>query len=596
MLSKLDEKQQKREWHNISTLGNIEELRHIASETAGLVTLYYNEQIQSIDASKKIKGSNIFNDQIHWLKQIYNVRPESSEEMAVVLVAEYVTAWIIDGLKVGTEIIPTESVPQQLWLHVAKKDPTNLGKVNKTTDVLGLSAGQQKISVNVKNSFGVQTCKKIQVRYLIGCVSLIVNDGSVYQYPVSENSTDDELMDLEYFGYVYAAPFSSDEKALQSIVEGRKLELAKRDEHSNILTRFEDIIRHAQTFVSLNEQHATKSSITQETANKVAEVLREQKIFVDTHAVRDQLREAEQKIELSVDVLREQIDEKASYYQVSIDAAHEQLKQESQTNREAMKKDNEVRYTQGLRELSKHSEEMEKNLQQLIEKRMNDIERQLQQEVEKIFAIAETAKAQSLTAMTQAREASEKSCAAVENSAKAANAAENLTKWAQQRSEEFKDSIKQCEETAKLNAIAREKFCEQSISDIRTKAERDVERSREAVSKSAADTKESARIVRESQSTVNDVHKMMKTQVEAHKAEIKKIITEAKEIRQQSEGAATEAREAQKQATHAADMSFTAVEKVNAAHGKVEKALEQLVKLTNKLHSSQGSGPNTAES
>ena len=114
ILSKLDEKQQKKEWHNIAQVGNVEELNRIASETAGLITLYYNEQIQSIDSSQKIKGSNIFNHHLHWLKQIYKVRPESSEEMPVVLVAEYVTAWIIDGLKIGSNIIPTESIPPQL--------------------------------------------------------------------------------------------------------------------------------------------------------------------------------------------------------------------------------------------------------------------------------------------------------------------------------------------------------------------------------------------------------------------------------------------------------------------------------------------------
>jgi hypothetical protein len=575
VLSKLDEKQQKKEWHNISILGNIEELRRIASETAGLVTLYYNEQIQSIDTSQKIKGSNIFNDQMHWLKQIYNVRPESSEEMAVVLVAEYVTAWIIDGLKIGTEIIPTDPVPQQLWLHVAQKDPTNLGKVNKVTDILGLSAGQQKIHVKVKNMFGKEIIKIVQIRYLIGCVSVLGSDGSVYQYPVSSNSTNNELEDLEDFGYVYVTPFSSDQKALQSIVEGRKLHLAKRDEHSNILTRFEDIIQHAETFVKPNDQHVSKSSITEETANKVAEVLRGQKIFVDSNVLRDQLRAAEEKIELTVDVLREQIEEKASYYQVSIDAAHEQLKQESQANREAMKRDNAVRYDQALRELSKQSQEMNENLQKLIEKRMKDIEEQLQEEAKRILAIAETAKAQSLTAMTQAREACEISRQATENSAKAANSAENLSKLVQQRSEEFKVSMKNCEESVKRTAAAQKQFCEQAISDIRIKAERDMEKSREAANKSATDAKESARSARESESTTKDVQKMMKSQVEAEKIEIKKIMTEAKEIRQQSERAVIEAKESQKQAHAAGETSRQAAENSAKSAAEAKEAQKQ---------------------
>ncbi len=39
VLSKLDERQQKKEYYNISTFGNIEELGRIASDTASLVTL-----------------------------------------------------------------------------------------------------------------------------------------------------------------------------------------------------------------------------------------------------------------------------------------------------------------------------------------------------------------------------------------------------------------------------------------------------------------------------------------------------------------------------------------------------------------------------
>lgn len=57
ILSKLDGHKQKKEWHNISTLGNIDELGRIASDTAGLLTLYYREQIQLIDPMQKIEGN-----------------------------------------------------------------------------------------------------------------------------------------------------------------------------------------------------------------------------------------------------------------------------------------------------------------------------------------------------------------------------------------------------------------------------------------------------------------------------------------------------------------------------------------------------------
>lgn len=584
-LSKLDGKQQKREWQNMSTFGNIEELRRIASETAGLVTLYYNEQIQSIDPSQKIKGGNIFNDKVNWLNQIYDVRPENSEDMAIVLVAEYVTAWIIDGLKMGTEIDPTEPISQQLWLHVAKRDPTNEGKGNKTTDVLSVSAGQQKIQV--KGMSKSSSNMPVQIRYLIGCVSVIGNDGGVYQYPVPPNPADVELRNLDIFGYVYTAPFSLDEKALQMIVEGRKLQFAKRDEQGKILTRFEDIIQHAQAFLNSRDQQASKSSITQETAMKVAEVLREKNMFVDAEAVRNELRAAQETIELSVEVLRDELREAKSYYQTSIDAAQEQIKQESETNRTTMKKDNEVRYEQAFKKLNEQFGEMEKRLETSIEKRMNDIEEQLRNAAKKISVIANTAKEQSTKAMTESQQATEISQQAVENSTKAASSAENVSKMAEERNEEFKLSTKNCEDTVRQAALSQKQLFERSILEIRTKTEKDIEKAREAVTKSATDTKESARSAKESESTVKDVQKMMKNEQEAHAAEMKKIIAEAKEIRQQSEKVTIEAKEAQKQAARAADTTAATVEKINAINTKVEKALEQMEKLTKKWLNSQ---------
>ncbi|CAF4957170.1 unnamed protein product, partial [Rotaria sp. Silwood1] len=145
VLSKLDEKKQKKERYNISTLGNIEELGRAASETAGLVTLYYKEQIQSIDTSRKIKGSNVFNDKIKWIKDVFvDVRPEEAEKMSVIIVAEYVVAWIIDDLKSGKPN-HTEPLAEQLWLCVAKKNPVDQGKGTAMSDAIGASAGRQMI-------------------------------------------------------------------------------------------------------------------------------------------------------------------------------------------------------------------------------------------------------------------------------------------------------------------------------------------------------------------------------------------------------------------------------------------------------------------
>ena len=281
--------------------------------------------------------------------------------------------------------------------------------------------------ITIKNMFGKQTSTKVQMQYLIGCVSVIGKDDSVYQYPVPNNPSDSELLNLDIFGYVYIAPFSSDEEALRKIVEGRKLQFAKRDKHSNILTRFEDIIQHAQTIIGVNDhQPAGKSLVTRDTANEVAKILREQNTFVDSKAVKRLLHEAEEKIELDVEVLRQELKEKTGYYQLSIDAAHEQLKQESEENRQAMQKDNEVRYDQALKKLNQHTDEATKRSEKLIEQRMRDIQQQLQEETKKILAIAETAKEHCLKAMAEAQAANETSRQAAENSAQAVNSAEKL--------------------------------------------------------------------------------------------------------------------------------------------------------------------------
>ena len=582
VLCRLNEKEQRKEWNHISTLGNIEELNRIASETAGLLTLYYREQIESIDPLQKIKGSNGLSDKISWWKQMYDVRPESAEEKAIVMVADYITAWIIDGLKPGKDqIISTESVSQQLWLHVAKSDPIDQGNLAKSSDVLEiLSAGHQKISLKIKHTPGSGNTVRIQLRYLIGCASFVRDDGSIYQYRLTNDSSDKELEDLEVFGYVYASPFLSDEKTFRPIVDGRQLVLAKRDKHGTILTRFEDIIEYAQAYVNQNDQHVGGSSITKETAQQVAEVLRQQKIFVDSNDVREELGKVQETIELSVDVLREDIQEKAQFYQLSIDAAHEQIIQESEANRETMKKDNEVRYDQAWKKLNEQLKDMETGLKQLIEKRMNEIEKHMAEKTKEILKIAETGQHQSLQAIAQANQATEMSQQAMQQAKQAASSAQNLVQVGEQQHQEFQSGVKTYEAIVKQTAATQKEFYERSISEMRTKIELDFERAREAVQESAADAKASARAARESISNTQDVQKMTKNQLEIQKKEAEKTIADAKEARQQSERAFAEAREAEKQAKRAADASTAALDRVASMHEKVEKALERIEKLT----------------
>ena len=564
-LSKLNEKEQKKEWHHISTLGNVEELNRIASETAGRLTLYYREQIESIDPSQKIQGNNASSDKTGWLKEVCGVRPQSSPDKAIVMVADYVTAWILDGLKPGKEQIrSTESVSQQLWLHVAKSDPTDQENLKKLADVLGSSGGQQKIPLKSKDTSGASN--NVQIRYLIGCASVVANGACIYQYQLLNNPLDSELKDLEIFGYVYATPFLSDQKAWQLIVDGRKLVSAKSDKRGTILTRFEDIIKYAQTYVNHHDQSEGPSSITKETANKVAEVLRQQKMFPTSNDMQEELGKAQEKIELSVDVLREEIRENVKMYQTSIDAAHEQIVKESEVNRDAMKKDNEVRYDLAWRKVSGQLKDMETSFKQLIEKRMNDIEKHMQEKIQEVLKIAETAQSQSSQAVTQANQATDNSQQATQQAKKSAVSAQNLVQLGEQQHQQFQLGVKTSETIMKQTVASQQEFYERTFSEMRKKLELDVERAREAAQKSAADAKVSAQASRDSMSNTEDIQRMTKNQLEIQKKETEKTIAVAKEARQHSERAVTDAREAEKQAKRAADAATTALAKVNGMH------------------------------
>ncbi|CAF3340054.1 unnamed protein product [Rotaria socialis] len=571
VLSKLDEKAQKKEWHNISTLGNIEELGRIASDTAGLLTLYYKEQIQSIDVKGKIKGSNVFNDKIKWIKDVfYDVRPEGSEEMAVVIVAEYVTAWLLDALKSGIQVInPTEPLPQQLWLYVAKTDPIDQGRVTKVTNVLVVSSGQQKIPLRIKNDPDKEIIVQVQLRYLIGCVTVVGADGIIYQYPISKDSPKDiELNDLENFGYVYFVPFSSDDNDLKAIINGRKLTEVDRNQNKDITTRFDDILEPAKTYQRQSNEQARQSFITTETAKEVA---------------KEKLEKARYDIESSVDNLREDIKQKTDFYQTSIDAAFEQIKNESAVNRETMKKDNQERYEQVWRKLSEQLKETEGRLEKRIEQRLNDIEMFLQEECKQMRAIVVVAQTDASKAQLQADEAAKTSKLSAQQATEAKDYTQKLVASTEERKCELQAVADKCEALVKQTVTQQKELLERSILEIRTKVQQDFERTKQAAQESAISAKESARAAKDTASAAQETVKVMKDQLETQKDETRKIIANNKDLVKQMDRMSDEARQTEKETKRSADASVTALEKVNNMYPKMEKALDQLERLAKKI-------------
>jgi chromosome segregation ATPase len=170
---------------------------------------------------------------------------------------------------------------------------------------------------------------------------------------------------------------------------------------------------------------------------------------MDPSGVREELGKIKEAIELSVDVLREDIQEKATFYQTSINAAHEQIVQESEDNRETMKKDNEIRYDHAWKKVSEQLKDMEKSLKHLIEKRMNDIEKHMEEKTNEILKIAETGQLQSTHAVAQANQATEMSQQAIHQSKQAAGSAQNLVQLGQQQTQEFQSGVKTYESVLK---------------------------------------------------------------------------------------------------------------------------------------------------
>ncbi|CAF2121207.1 unnamed protein product [Rotaria magnacalcarata] len=570
VLSKLDEKAQNKEWHNISTLGNIEELGRIASDTAGLLTLYYKEQIQSVDVKGKIKGSNVFNDKIKWIKDVfYDVRPEGSEEMAVVIVAEYVTAWLLDALKSGKK---------------TKTDPIDQGRATKVTDVLGVSSGQQKIPLRIKSDSNKEIIVQVQLRYLIGCVTVVGPDGSIHQYPISKDSPKDiELNDLENFGYMYVAPFSSDANDFNSIIHGRKLIEANRNQHENIRTRFDDIMEHATTYQRQSNEQARQSFITAETAKEVAKVIREKKYFVDPEDVKEKLEKAQYDIESNVDNLRDDIKQKTDFYQTSINAAFEQIKNESAVNRETMKKDNQERYEQIWRKLSEQLKETEGRLEKRIEQRLNDIEIFLQEECKQMRAIVLVAQTDASKAQLQADEAATASKLSAQQASEAKDYTQKLVTSKEQRKCELQAVVEKCETQVKQTVTQQKDLLERSILEIRTKVQQDFERTKQTAQESAISAKESVRAAKDTASAAQDTVKLMRDQLGTQKDETKKIIANNKDLVKHMNQMTDAASQAEKESKRSADASANALEKVNNMYPNMEKALDQLERLAKKI-------------
>ncbi|CAF1542401.1 unnamed protein product, partial [Adineta steineri] len=374
IVSKLNQKRQKKEFYNISVLGNFEELQCAASDTAALLTLYYKQQIESIDTQTRITGSNIFNDQLYWIKEVFlNVRPESDTEKAVVIVAEYITACLLDALKTGghKDIISTVPLSEQLWLCAAKYNP----KEQRIADTVGFTAGKLLIPITIATS--KTRTYEVQLRHFIRYVSLITNEGAIYQYPVSpKDLQDNKYPDLNIFGYVYLAPFTPDKKVADIIIEERHLVPAKHNARGDILTKFKDII-DLKNVIQV-ENIGTQSAAKSQTAFEVAQMLRDQKTFVHSDHLQAELEKSRIEIENEIAILKADITENIKIYQASIDADNERIRLELSQTQKMLVEQNERQFNVALNELNGQMEEVLRQLESFGKHTIEKMQKQLE--------------------------------------------------------------------------------------------------------------------------------------------------------------------------------------------------------------------------
>ena len=584
VISKLDEKKQKKEHYSISTLGNILELDQMATDTASLLTLYYREQIQSIDVSRKIKGSNIWNDKIQWIKDVLvDVRPEGDEAMPVVMVAEFVTGWIVEALRAGEKkLVPTEPLPQQLWLCVAEENCADQGKGTAVSSILGVGASRQKIPIKIQGDNGAEVSVHVQLRHLIGCVSVVTSDGTIYQHPILRDSPDKDLADLQLYGYVYVTPFLSDGQSVQSIIDGRKLEVAKRDDGHRILTKVQDIEEHVRHFKDRDDR-TRQSNTKSEAAGQIAQVLRDQKAFVDPKDVTAALNKSRQEVEFSIDVLREDMQSKTDYYQASIDATSEKLEKDITQAREALKKENEDNYNHGSKKLTGKLTEIQIHLENQSRERMDTMEKQLTIQCEKMQKLVEAARADADLAWGEAKKAARASEKSAEQSEQANEQVKKLTETTERRCADFQNVIETCKTSVKQTMAEETARSEQATTALRTKVQQDFERTKQAAEQASASAKESMQKANESVKSAQEMQKDSRRQLDLQKEETNKVVAEAKEVTRQNERSAGEAKEASKQTKQGADATAAALKKVETMYEKMEKALERLEKLSRQL-------------
>lgn len=491
LVETVDKRRQKAEWYNISVLGNIEELQKAASTTAGLLTLYYNQQIQLIDtASSKIRGSNMLSTAVSTVSTLIEGSPEPEDQRTIVLIAEFIAEFIIDILKEKKDrkekcvkdrnsnpILPDKPLAEQMWLFVAKENFLKLKKSDSFAATTGFGLTKRVIRIR-KRRDGAHI--EVQVRQLLGYVSLITDEGKIYRVKTDTGKKDEkaEFDDTEdIFGYALIDPFISDDQTIiGKICAGRELEeLTTANKDMAALIADDKIKEGVHTLREVSTASGSNEGITKRMALSVGRVLQNEKVFLTKNEVDTRLNKHEVGIKYNVDSLREEMKDSTRRFQTSIDAAYEKIGKDFDSCTQKILSDNQEHYQKSIQKINEHQQQLQERLDKSNAARMSKIEDQLKKKSDEMMTIAADAKQNSQEALEKSKAAKELSMKCEQEAKVASEKAEALVVSTDQRKQEMQRTIDECMNKVRQTVDEQKQAYETSLNELQRQIKTDLQ-------------------------------------------------------------------------------------------------------------------------
>ncbi|CAF1045796.1 unnamed protein product [Didymodactylos carnosus] len=558
LIEGIDKKQQRKELYNISALGNIGELQKTATVTAGLLTLYYSHQIESVDTKKPlVKGSNSLITTTAKIKNSWDSGPEPADEQVIVLLAQYIVDFLVKILKSPSgndKIVKYEPLAEQLWLYVAKQDMFKQEKTTRAKDTLGLSTGKRLIPVR-KSDDG--TTVEVQVRQLFGCVSIITGEGTIYRFsPTKTSDSDLKLFDIRQmeviFGYVYLDPFLADDNTvIDTIISNRKLDKLSTQHPDKVEKIDANITDGVLTLRNVSGEKLSSSdggAISRQMALSIAKVITQEKLFVSKDEVSGIIDKHREDIKFDTNSLRQETKDSNFKFQTSINAAYEKIGRDFTQSLEKLTRENADQYEKASRKLADQIKESQTRLETVITTRMNEIEGEMESRCDKMMVIVTSAQQQAKAAVETSNKAVEtgKKCAA--KAKESSEQARELVLSTDKRKQEILEAMNKSLEITRETMAQQKHEYQASLNELHSKSKMEMEQIRLLAEQAKTSARESAQLARDSYKSskkLEDIHKDEKKKLQNALKETRKICEKAVD---KAEKAAIEAKKVSKKA------------------------------------------------